>query len=63
MDPLPYRPSRKYARVDTSDSSVKGTEGAMVDAGLSLGRSFRVGWGPGGTLVHSGRLCGPKSLT
>eukprot|EP01104_Vermistella_antarctica_P000146 TRINITY_DN1017_c2_g1_i2.p1 TRINITY_DN1017_c2_g1~~TRINITY_DN1017_c2_g1_i2.p1 ORF type:complete len:1064 (+),score=279.73 TRINITY_DN1017_c2_g1_i2:590-3781(+) len=25
------------------------------DAGLFMGRSFRVGWGPGGVLVHSGR--------
>lgn len=26
----------------------------IVDAGLFMGRSFRVGWGPGGVLVHSG---------
>ena len=29
--------------------------------GLALGRSWRVGWGPGGTLVHLGKLCGPTS--
>ncbi|KMT15924.1 hypothetical protein BVRB_3g051110 [Beta vulgaris subsp. vulgaris] len=26
----------------------------IVDAGLFMGRSFRVGWGPNGLLVHSG---------
>lgn len=26
----------------------------IVDAGLFMGRSFRVGWGPNGVLVHSG---------
>lgn len=26
----------------------------LVDAGLMMGRSFRVGWGPNWTLVHSG---------
>lgn len=26
----------------------------MIDAGLLLGRSFRVGWGPNGHLVHPG---------
>ncbi|KAL0959899.1 hypothetical protein HGRIS_011566 [Hohenbuehelia grisea] len=59
IDLLPHRPSRKYARVETSESAVVGTEGAIVDAGLALGRSFRVGWGPGGTLVHCGKICGP----
>ena len=38
-----------------------GLENAVVDQGLYLGRSFRVGWGPGGTLVHLGDLCGPSS--
>lgn len=36
-----------------------GNESAFVDAGLALGRSFRVGWGPSGKLVHLGELCGP----
>lgn len=38
-----------------------GNEDAIVDAGLSMGRSFRVGWGPGGTIVHLGSICGPLS--
>ncbi|KAH8101186.1 nuclear protein 96-domain-containing protein [Cristinia sonorae] len=59
IEPLPYRPSRKYARVGNAASAVSGNENALVDAGLSMGRSFRVGWGPGGTLAHLARLCGP----
>lgn len=27
----------------------------LKDAALFKGRSFRVGWGPGGTLVHCGK--------
>ncbi|TFY68005.1 hypothetical protein EVJ58_g1277 [Rhodofomes roseus] len=61
LEPTPYRPTRKYARVESSASAVTGTEGAFVDAGLAFGRSFRVGWGPGGTLVHLGTLCSPHS--
>lgn len=38
-----------------------GHEASYVDSGLSMGRSFRVGWGPGGTLAHSGSLSGPRS--
>ncbi|GAB4840310.1 hypothetical protein Ancab_021076 [Ancistrocladus abbreviatus] len=30
----------------------------IVDAALFMGRSFRVGWGPGGLLVHSGTPVG-----
>lgn len=30
----------------------------IVDAGLFMGRSFRVGWGPNGILVHSGTPVG-----
>ncbi|KZP25015.1 hypothetical protein FIBSPDRAFT_856394 [Athelia psychrophila] len=63
IEPLPYRPSRKYARVESSASAVVGNEGAMVDAGLAMGRSFRAGWGPGGTLVHLGNLCGVSGVS
>lgn len=61
VEPEPYRPSRKYARVESSASAFVGREGAYVDAGLASGRSFRVGWGPGGVLAHLGDLCGPSS--
>lgn len=30
----------------------------IVDAALFMGRSFRVGWGPGGILVHTGLVVG-----
>ncbi|KAG1786824.1 nuclear protein 96-domain-containing protein [Suillus plorans] len=61
IEPPAYRPSRKYARVEISASAVAGCEDGLVDAGLAFGRSFRVGWGPGGTLVHLGRLSAPSS--
>ncbi|EPS71530.1 hypothetical protein M569_03229, partial [Genlisea aurea] len=34
--------------------SSKNSRSRPVDAALFMGRSFRVGWGPGGILVHSG---------
>ncbi|BBN00670.1 nuclear pore complex protein Nup98-Nup96 [Marchantia polymorpha subsp. ruderalis] len=37
-----------------SESVVAGRYDHIVDAGLFFGRSFRVGWGPNGMLVHSG---------
>ncbi|KAJ7132067.1 nuclear protein 96-domain-containing protein [Mycena epipterygia] len=61
IEPPAYRPSRKYARVESSESAFAGNEAALVDAGLAFGRSFRVGWGPGGTLVHPGTLCAPST--
>ena len=61
VEPLPFRPSRKYARVEAASSLVNGSEDALVDAGLSFGRSFRVGWGPSGSLVHLGQICAPGS--
>lgn len=33
----------------------------IVDAGLFMGRAFRVGWGPNGILVHSGAPVGSNS--
>jgi hypothetical protein len=47
------------AIIPLTKSVVTGQEGSHADAGLALGRSFRVGWGPGGTIVHLGTLCGP----
>ena len=41
---------------EASSSRGPGTEAqrCLVDAGLLLGRSFRVGWGPNGSLIHAG---------
>ncbi|KIM46777.1 hypothetical protein M413DRAFT_440353 [Hebeloma cylindrosporum] len=63
IGPPVFRPSRKYARVGITSSIANGHEGAYVDAGLALGRSFRVGWGPSGQLVHLGSICGPMATT
>ncbi|XP_048244213.1 nuclear pore complex protein Nup98-Nup96-like isoform X2 [Haliotis rufescens] len=38
-----------------SDSLMYKKQELIVDAGCLMGRSFRVGWGPGWTLVHSGQ--------
>ena len=61
VKPPVFRPTRKYARVEIKSSIVNGHEGTYSDAGLSMGRSFRVGWGPGGQLVHPGSICSPFS--
>ena len=34
-------------------------QGLFIDAGLFMGRSFRVGWGPGWTLAHCGETIKP----
>ncbi|KAI5121845.1 hypothetical protein M0805_003278 [Coniferiporia weirii] len=54
--PRPQPPARKYVRVASSASVAATHEGIYLDAGLSLGRSFRVGWGPADKLVHVGEL-------
>ncbi|GAA5958890.1 hypothetical protein JCM21900_002269 [Sporobolomyces salmonicolor] len=51
VDPTPFRPHRTYTRVPLSMSVTAGKESNLVDAGLALGRSFRVGWGPKGQIV------------
>ncbi|KAJ1311780.1 hypothetical protein OPQ81_010246 [Rhizoctonia solani] len=51
-------PLRKYERVSSDKSVTKAFAGAYMDAGLALGRSFRVSWGPNGELLHLGRICG-----
>ena len=63
MDTTVLRPTRKYARIEITSSVANGNEGSYVDAGLAFGRSFRVGWGPGGKLVHPGAICGPFALS
>jgi nuclear pore complex protein Nup98-Nup96 len=52
------QPLRKYERVSNEKSLTKSFSGAYMDAGLALGRSFRVSWGPNGELVHLGKICG-----
>ncbi|GJE85205.1 Nup96 domain-containing protein [Phanerochaete sordida] len=59
IDPAPFKPTRKYARVESSASEFSGHEEAFIDSGLALGRSFNVTWGPGGRMAHLGSLCIP----
>lgn len=40
-------PPRKYVRVTAPASATASQEGAYIDTGLRLGKSSRVGWGPG----------------
>ncbi|KAL8279354.1 hypothetical protein RQP46_008166 [Phenoliferia psychrophenolica] len=62
LDPNPFRSFRKYSRVELPKSITAGKEGSFVDSGLMLGRSFRVGWGPSGQIVHFGSLYGSAKL-
>lgn len=40
------------------ETPISAHSGNVVDAALFMGRSFRVGWGPNGLLVHSGMSVG-----
>lgn len=40
---------------DIKQSFMYDKQQILHDAGCFMGRSFRVGWGPGWTLVHSGQ--------
>ena len=50
-------PARKFHKIG-NESIIDGRENIHKDAGLALGRSFRVGWGPRGQLVHVGAIRG-----
>lgn len=56
LDPSPFRPYTLYSPTPLASSITKGHEGNLIDLGLSLGRSFRVGHGPRGEVV---RLAAP----
>lgn len=51
-----YRPLRKWKAVPHAQTLACGKEGQPADAGLMLGRSFRVSWGANGQLVTLGRV-------
>ncbi|XP_070838851.1 nuclear pore complex protein Nup98-Nup96 isoform X2 [Chaetodon trifascialis] len=47
--------------IPLKESVTQGKGSLLMDAGLFVGRSFRVGWGPGWTLAHCGhRLSSPS---
>lgn len=52
------QPAKRLRKVDAAQSDAVAADCETLDAGLSLGRSFRVGWGPDGTLVHNGKIVG-----
>jgi len=50
-----------HERLNNAESCLKGRENLITDPALMHGRSFRVGWGPGGQLLHFGRAVNPVS--
>eukprot|EP00249_Psilotum_nudum_P020782 c27844_g1_i2 orf=809-3991(-) len=59
----PERSRIGFKQVLSSECCVSGSSGYLADAALLLGNSFRVGWGPHGTLVHCGTPVGQMGLT
>lgn len=47
-------PQHQTAVVPLADSFLNGIHHCVADMGAFMGRSFRVGWGPGWTLAHTG---------
>ncbi|KAG0232948.1 hypothetical protein BGX31_004990 [Mortierella sp. GBA43] len=57
------RPPRKFTRSLLYEHSLLTRKGNLLaDAGLMMGRSFRVGWGPNGNLAVCGTICGFSSV-
>uniref|UniRef100_A0A4W3IU68 Nuclear pore complex protein Nup98-Nup96 n=1 Tax=Callorhinchus milii TaxID=7868 RepID=A0A4W3IU68_CALMI len=55
---------RQQRLVQLERSVTRGKGRLLMDMGLFIGRSFRVGWGPGSTLCHAGdRLSVPTTDT
>ncbi|CAG8507664.1 2125_t:CDS:10 [Ambispora gerdemannii] len=52
----------KFRRINYSESISYQKDGLVADAGLAMSRSFRVGWGPNGTFVHCGTVCGINTV-
>ncbi|XP_068236847.1 nuclear pore complex protein Nup98-Nup96-like isoform X2 [Palaemon carinicauda] len=48
-------PQHQTASVPLASSLMSGKDQFLSDMGAFMGRSFRVGWGPGWTLVHAGK--------
>ncbi|KAF9973765.1 hypothetical protein BGZ73_002983 [Actinomortierella ambigua] len=49
---------RKFTRIQYDHSLLSRKGPLLADAGLMMGRSFRVGWGPQGTMAINGRIVG-----
>lgn len=53
---------RQQGLVPLKKSICTGRGRMLIDMGLFMGRSFRVGWGPNWTLVHSGKVISESSM-
>jgi len=60
-DPQPR--ANKYFRVGYTESVAYKYSNMLVDAGLTMGRSFRPGWGTGDLLVNCGKIVGLRGLS
>ncbi len=58
-EPTASRPPIDFTRIRMSDSVMMGSEATYADAGLSMGKSFRVGWGVNSQVVLNGSLAAP----
>ncbi|KAF9093421.1 hypothetical protein BGX23_003346 [Mortierella sp. AD031] len=61
-DPLVNRPPRKFTRSLYEQSLLFRKGNLLADAGLMMGRSCRVGWGPNGMMVVCGTVCGFEAV-
>lgn len=53
----------KYVRVGYTESIAYKYSDLLVDAGLTMGRSFRSSWGMGDVIAHSGKIHSQAGLT
>ncbi|KAF9212326.1 hypothetical protein BGZ59_006911 [Podila verticillata] len=60
--PLLSRPPRKFFRSTYEESIMSRKGNLLADAGLMMGRSCRVGWGPNGMLAVCGTICDFESV-
>ncbi|KAF9431069.1 hypothetical protein BGZ94_009994 [Podila epigama] len=60
--PLLSRPPRKFLRSAYEESIMSRKGNLLADAGLMMGRSCRVGWGPNDMLAVCGTICGFKTV-
>ncbi|MPC21388.1 Nuclear pore complex protein Nup98-Nup96 [Portunus trituberculatus] len=49
-------PQHQATQIPMADSLLHGIQNCVADMGAFMGRSFRVGWGPGWTLAHIGPM-------
>ncbi|CAO3667636.1 unnamed protein product [Umbelopsis ramanniana] len=55
--------ANKYFKVGYSESVAYKYSNMLVDAGLTMGRSFRPGWSTGDLLANSGKIVGVRGLS